>query len=378
MIYLDGNATTRPDPAVVEAMTECLRQAWGNPSSLHIAGQSARGLLERSRNRVAQLIGAQADEVVFTSGGTEANNLVLLGRLAAGADARRHVVTTAIEHQALLAPCQRLEAAGWRVTRVPVGPNGVVDPAAVAAALTPDTALVSIMLANNETGAVQPVAEIARLAQARGIPIHSDAVQAVGRLPVDVGALGVDYLSLSAHKFHGPKGIGALFARRGAALPPLLVGGHQEGRRRAGTENLPGIAGLGKACELALARLAEDPPRLMALRDRLEQLLTAACPGLVVNSGNAPRLANTLNVSFPGVDAQALAMNLDLLGFCVSTGSACATAGREPSHVLTAMGCDAELAAGALRLSLTRDNQADDIEQLGRVLPALVARLKSP
>jgi len=378
VIYLDGNATTQPDPAVVEAMTECLRQAWGNPSSLHVAGQSARGLLERSRRRVAQLIGAQPDEVVFTSGGTEANNLVLLGRLAAGPAARRHVVTTAIEHQALLAPCQRLEAAGWRVTRVPVGPNGVVDPAAVAAVLTPDTALVSVMLANNETGAVQPVAEIARLAQARGIPVHSDAVQAVGRLPVDVVALGVDYLSISAHKFHGPKGIGALFARRGAALPPLLVGGHQEGRRRAGTENLPGIAGLGKACELALARLAEDPPRLMALRDRLEQLLTAACPGLVVNGGNARRLANTLNVSFPGVDAQALAMNLDLLGFCVSTGSACATADREPSHVLTAMGCGTELAAGALRLSLTRDNQADDIEQLGRVLPAVVARLKSP
>lgn len=378
MIYLDGNATTRPDPAVVEAMAECLRQAWGNPSSLHIAGQSARGLLERSRNRVARLIGAQAEEIVFTSGGTEANNQMLLGGLAAGTEARRHVVTTLIEHQALLAPCQRLEAAGWRVTRVPAGRDGVVDPAAVAAALAPDTALVSVMLANNETGVVQPVAEIARLAHARGIPVHSDAVQAVGRLPVDVVALGVDYLSLSAHKFHGPKGIGALFARRGAALPPLLVGGHQESRRRAGTENLPGIAGLGKACELALARLAEDPPRLAALRDRLQHLLIAACPGLVLNGGNAPRLANTLNVSFPGVDAQDLAMNLDLLGFCVSTGSACATASREPSHVLTAMGCGRELAAGALRISLTRDNQADDIEQLGRVLPALAARLKTP
>ncbi|MFA5206625.1 MAG: cysteine desulfurase family protein, partial [Lentisphaeria bacterium] len=347
MIYLDGNATTPPDPAVVEAMTECLRQSWGNPSSLHLAGQAARGTLERSRRRVAQLIGAQPDEIVFTSGGTEADNQVLAGWTSAGGP--RHVVTTAIEHQALLAPCQRLEAAGGRVTRVPAGRDGVVDPAAVAAALAPDTALVSVMLANNETGVLQPVAEIARLAHARGIPVHTDAVQAVGRLPVDVVALGVDCLSLSAHKFHGPKGVGALFARRGAALAPLLVGGHQESRRRAGTENLPGIAGLGRACELALARLAEDPPRLAALRDRLQQLLSDACPGLVVNGGGVPRLANTLNVSFPGVDAQALAMNLDLLGFCVSTGSACATASREPSHVLTAMGCGPELAAGALR-----------------------------
>ncbi len=376
MIYLDGNATTRPDPAVVEAMADCLRQAWGNPSSLHLAGQSARGRLERSRHQVAQLIGAQPDEIVFTGGGTESNNWVLLGGLA---DAARHpVVTTAIEPQALLAPCRRLEAAGGRVTRVPVGHDGVVDPAAVAAAFTPDTTLVSVMLANNETGALQPVAEIARLARAHGIPVHTDAVQAVGRLPVDVTTLGVDYLSLSAHKFHGPKGVGALYVRHGAPLPPFLVGGHQESRRRAGTENLPGIAGLGKACELAMARLTEDPPRLAALRNRLESLLATPGPGLVVNGGTAPRLANTLNVSFPGVDAQALAMNLDLLGFCVSTGSACATASREPSHVLTAMGCGTDLAAGSLRISLTRDNQAEEIEQLGRVLPGLAARLKTP
>jgi cysteine desulfurase len=376
MVYLDHNATTPPDPAVVEAVIACMQANWGNPSSLHAAGQAARTLLERARNQVAALIGARPEEIVFSSGGTEANNQVLLSGLLHAPTRRRHLIVSAIEHQAVLEPARALEANGWEVTRIPVDRHGVVVPAAVAAALTPDTALVSVMLANNETGVLQPVAEIAHRAHAQGVPVHTDAVQAVGRIPVNVRELDVDYLTLAAHKFHGPKGAGALFVRSGAKLAPYLLGGQQEKGRRAGTENLPANVGLGVASELAAARLPADRTRIATLRLQLERELRQACPDLIINGETALRLPNTLSVSFPGVEAVALVMNLDLLGICASTGSACTASHREPPYVLVAMGLSPELALGTLRLSLGRGNTDDDIAQIVRILPGLVRRLR--
>jgi cysteine desulfurase len=369
---LDHNATTRPDSAVVVEMLSCLEESFGNPSSLHSFGQAARRVADRSRQRVADLIGSLAEEIVFTSGGTEASNQVLCGWLRPG----RHVVVSGIEHQAVLNPCLALEAAGVRVTRVPADADGVVQPEAIAAAFTPETDLVSVMLVNNDTGVIQPVAGIVALARARGIPVHTDAVQAAGKLRIDVRALGVDFLSLSAHKFNGPKGVGTLYIRNGRDLPALLMGGTQENRRRAGTENLPGIAGFGMACKLAALRLPDYAARIGPLRDRLETGIRKLFPEAVVNGAGTPRIANTLLVSFPGVLAQALAMNLDLEGIAISTGSACSSASREPSHVLLAMGRTPEQALAAVRFSLGAENSETEIDRVLAALTFCVPRLR--
>lgn len=379
-IYLDHNATTPPHPAVIAEMADCLAAAFGNPSSLHWAGQGAQRRLDRARQQVAALIGAPPDEIVFTSGATEANNTVLKGLAHDWRGRGGHIVTTAIEHQAVLNPCRHLEACGVRVTCLPVTRDGVVNPAAVAAALAPDTFLVSVMLANNDTGVIQPVRDIAALAHARGVPVHTDATQAVGKMPVDVRALGVDFLSLSAHKFNGPKGAGALFIRPapGRGLEPLLHGGHQERRRRAGTENLPAIAGFGRACDLAAAGLPHAPAEIAILRDRLETGILEHFPDAVVNGRGAPRLPTTANIAFPGVNGMHLMMNLDLHGIAVSTGSACSAGEDSPSHVLQAMGRSDAEARSSVRFSLGPGTTAAEIDATLDVLATLIPKLRKP
>jgi cysteine desulfurase len=379
-IYLDHNATTPPAAEALAEQAACQTEAFGNPSSLHWAGQDARLRLDRARQQVAALLGAQPEEIVFTSGATEADNLVLQGLAAAHPGG--HIVTTAIEHQGVLATCRQLEARGIRVTRVRPGADGVVTPEAVVAALTADTFLVSVMLANNDTGVLQPVRPIAILARARGIAVHTDATQAVGKIPVDVRELGVDYLTLSAHKLRGPKGAGALFCRDGRAPIPQILGGGQESGHRAGTENLPALAGFGRACALAQATLAAEAVRVGDLRDRLEAGLHAHFPGVRRNGHPEQRLPNTLNVSFPGVAALPLVLNLDLLGIAVSAGSACSSGSTEPSHVLLAMGQSPEDARRGVRFSLGATTTAAEVDAalaaLAQVLPRLQPRRAAP
>ncbi len=377
MIYFDHNATTPPAPEVQAALADCLTRSWGNPSSLHAAGQAARAVREEARRALATLIRARPDAILFTSGATEAANQILLGPLLRPERRPRHLVISAIEHPCVLEPAQTLERLGWTVTRVGVDAQGRVDPQAVADALRPDTALVSVMLANNDTGVLQPVREIAALVRPYGVPVHTDAVQAVGRVDVDFESLGVDFLTLSAHKFYGPKGVGALVARTPETLSPLLYGGAQERALRAGTENLPGIAGLGAAARLAARDLAAEAARVSALRDRLQAALLAAFPDARVNGGRAPRLPNTLNIAFPGLDALTAVMNLDLADIAVATTSACATAKREPPHVLTAMGLPPDLALASLRFSLGRSNTEDEVDRVAAVLADLLPQLRA-
>ena len=372
-IYLDHNATTQPAPEVVAEMLPCLGEIFGNPSSQHAFGQDARRIADLARQRVATFLGAHPEEIVFTSGATEANNQVLRGLARPGA----HFVISGIEHQSVLAPCAALEACGVRVTYVPADAAGIVRPAAIAAALTPETALVSVMLVNNDTGVIQPVAAIAELAHAHGIPMHSDAVQAAGKITVDVRALGVDFLSLSAHKFNGPKGIGTLyinstFYNRHSTFA-LISGGSQELRRRAGTENLPGIAGFGKACIAELTSAAA----IGELRNLLERGIKKQFPETIINGVGTERVANTSLISFPGVNAPALAMNLDLAGIAVSTGSACGSSNRDPSHVLLAMGRTPQQATEAIRFSLGPANTTTEIARVVQVLADTVPRLFS-
>ena len=367
-IYLDHNATTRPHPAVVEEMLVCLRDGFGNPSSIHSFGQEARRVLDRARERVADLIGAEPEEIVFTSGGTEADNHALVAVARSLPSRGMHIVTSSVEHQAVLNTCHHLEENGWRVTYVPADHDGVVAAGAVEAALASDTILVSLMLANNDVGTLQPVAEVAALARARGILVHSDAVQALGRVPVDVKALGIDLLSISAHKLYGPKGVGALFARRGVTLPALLHGGHHEHHRRAGTENVPAIAGFGRASVLAGQTMSDRTERSRRLRDRLEQGILGRVPRARLNGHPVNRLPNTANLSFVGLDAETLALGLDLLGVAVSTGSACSSESRQPSHVLLAMGRSAEEARSSIRFSVGEEN---DEEQIDRAIEAV-------
>ncbi len=374
-IYFDHNATTPVDPEVLEVMLPYLKDVFGNPSSIHQYGQTARRGLDRAREQVADLIGGTPEEIVFTSGGTEADNLAVFGSL--GGDSPRGIVTSAIEHQAVLVPAKAIAARGGGATFVGVSNDGVVDPEEIAAAMTDDVGLVSVMQGNNDVGTLQPVREIAALARERGIPCHTDAVQAVGKVPVDVEALRVDLLSLSSHKLHGPKGVGALYIRRSTRIAPLLLGGHHETRRRAGTENLPAIVGFGKACELARARLDGDGSTIRALRDRLEAGLTARVADAVVNGGATSRLPGTSSIAFPGVEGDALLMALDLNGVAVSTGSACTSESNAPSHVLEAMGLPDVLARGAIRFSLGRDNTEAEVDHVIDVVASLVARLKS-
>jgi cysteine desulfurase len=373
MIYADYNATTPLDPEVRAAMNEALDVTFGNPSSIHSAGQAARRLVDRARVQVAGLIGAAADEIVFTSGGTESDNLAVLG--VAEAATGHGIVTSAVEHKAVLDPCKYLQAKGHAVTFLPVDRDGRVDIAALEAAVKTDVALVSLMLANNDTGTIQPVAEAARAAQAAGVLVHTDAVQAAGKLPIDVKELGVSLLSFSSHKIHGPKGAGALFVRRGVRLSPLVHGGRQERTLRPGTENVPAIVGFGKACELARARLDADARRVAELRDHFEKQILARVPGTRVNGGNQ-RLPNTTNIAFPRLDGEAITINLDMLGMAVSTGAACSSADKTPSHVLVAMGQSAAEARSSVRFSFGRDTTDEEVDRASNLVVQAVKILR--
>ena len=377
-IYLDHNATTPVAPPVADATARALRTVFGNPSSVHAYGQEAKTALDEARSAVARLIGAEPTEIVFTSGGSESDNLAVRGAAEAAGAGRRHLVASAIEHEAVLRTLKALGGAGWSTTLVGVDERGVVTPGRLAEALTDGTALVSVMHANNEIGAIQPVAELAALAHERGALAHTDAVQSVGKIPVDVRSLGVDLLSLSGHKFNGPKGAGALWIRRGARLRAQLTGGRQERNRRAGTENLPAIVGLGAAARRLLdEREAAETAEVTALRDRLEAGILAAVPGAAVNGGSAPRVGNTSNVSFPGVEAESLLIALDLEGIAVSTGSACSSGALEPSHVLRAMGFSPHRTQNSIRFSLGLGNTAADVDRVTAVLPGIVGRLRA-
>lgn len=371
-IYLDHNATTPLDPRVLEAMLPCLRESFGNPSSLHWFGQRARAAVEEARASVASLVGAAASEIVFTASGSESDNMAVRGALAEAGGARRRVVTTAIEHHAVLNSVKALGREGVAVGIARVGADGRLDLDDLRAQLADGVLLVSVMLANNETGVVQPVAEAARLARERGALVHCDAVQAGGKTAVDVRALDVDLLTLSAHKLYGPKGVGCLYVRRGTPLAPLVRGGAQERNRRAGTENVAGIVGFGAAAALATEQLSSESARIGALRDRLEQRLLQL-PGARRNGGE-PRLANTANVSFAGTDAEALLIAIDLEGVAASTGAACAAGGIEPSHVLVAMGFAPERVQSSLRLSLGRGTTESDVDRAAEVIASAVTR----
>jgi len=375
-IYFDNNSTTRLHPEVLEKMLPYFRDTYGNASSIHWFGQEARRGMDRARERVANLIGASSDEIVFTSGGTEADNQALLGITDAIGKPGSRIITTAIEHQAVLNSCRFLEKKGFLVTYLPVDSRGRIDTGTLADSIDDDVILISIMLANNEVGTIQPVREAAELAKSKGILFHTDAVQAAGRIPIDVRQLGVDLLSLSGHKFHGPKGCGALFVRSGIPGPVLIHGGHHERRMRAGTENVSAIVGFGQASVLAGMRLKDTYTLVGFLRDRLEKGILERVAGVKVNGCPELRLPNTLNVSFDDVDAQLLVMNLDLMGIAVSTGSACQSDTREPSYVLSAMGCSIEQASSAIRFSLGADNTAEEVDFVLNTLPELVEELR--
>jgi cysteine desulfurase len=375
-VYLDHNATTPLDPRVVDAMLPVLREGFGNPSSLHWYGQRARAAIEDARAQVAALLGAHPSEIVFTGSGTEADNMALRGLVAAARAGRRTLLYTAIEHHAVVNTARALAEEGVPVAAVRAGRDGLVDLADLEAKLDASVAVVAVMLANNETGVVQPVAQVARLARARGALVHCDAVQAAGKLPLDVGALDVDTLALSAHKFYGPKGVGALWVRRGTRMKALLRGGSQERNRRAGTENVAGIVGMGRAAELAKDALAAESARVAALRDRLEAALLAL-PGAERNGG-PPRVPNTANVSFAGVEAESLLMALDLMGIAVSTGAACAAGAVEPSHVLRGMGLPMERVQGSLRFSLGRFTTEAAVDRAAAAVAEAVARQRRP
>ena len=376
-IYLDHNATTPVDPAVADAMDAAQRRCFGNASSVHTFGQAAKAAIDDARTSVAGLLAARGNDVIFTGSGTESDNLAIRGVAAAAAfSGRRHLIASSIEHEAVLNTLKSLARQGWTTTLLPVGESGVVEPDALSAALTDETALVSVMLANNEIGTLQPVAELARRARERGALFHADAVQAAGKHPIDVNALGVDLLSISAHKFNGPKGVGALWVRRGARLVAPITGGRQERNRRPGTENVPGIVGMGAAARLAGDKLAADAARVAALRDRLEAGVLDGVPGTLVN-GTGERVPNTTNISFDGVEAEALLIALDLEGIAVSTGSACSSGTLEPSHVLRAMGFRPHRAQNSIRFSLGLGNTEDDVTRAIDVMPGVVSKLRT-
>jgi cysteine desulfurase len=377
-IYLDHNATTPLLPPIIDRMTAVLRDDFGNPSSVHHFGQQAKGAVDDARSDVAALIGADPSEVLFTSGGTEADNIAIRGAAEAlETTGRKHLVASAIEHEAVLNTLKALARRGWRTTLLPVDQSGIVSPGALLEALADDTAVVSVMHANNEIGTIQPIVELARMAHERGALFHTDAVQSAGKIPIDVKALGVDMLSLSAHKFYGPKGVGALWIRRGLRVLPLLTGGRQERSRRAGTENVPGIAGMGTAARIAARKLVEEGARLACLRDRLEAGILQSVPGTAVNGAIDVRVPNTTNISFDRVEAESLLIALDLEGIAVSTGSACSSGTLEPSHVLKAMGFNAHRTQNSIRFSLGAGNTEAEIDRVVAVLPRIVEKLRS-
>jgi cysteine desulfurase len=377
-IYLDWNASAPLVPEAVDAMARALRDLPGNASSIHSFGQQAKAALDDARSHVARLIGGEPGDLIFTGGGTESDNLALRGAAEAfEATGRRHLVTTAIEHEAVLNTAKALAKRGWTVTLLPAATSGVVDPQALREAMTDQTSIVSVMHANNEVGSIQPVAELARVAHERKTLMHTDAVQSTGKIPVHVGELGVDLLSISAHKMGGPKGVGALWMRRGVGMQPILTGGRQERGRRAGTENVPAIVGFGVAAALAEARVREDSPRIAALRDRLERGLLDRVAGAVVNGDSATRVPNTSNISFPGIEAETLLIALDLEGIAVSTGSACSSGTLAPSHVLRSMGLPTPRVQSAIRFSLGRGTTEAEIDRVVEVVPRILDRIRA-
>ena len=376
-IYLDYNSTTPVDRAVLDAMLPYFADNFGNASSIHSSGQRGRSAVDAARDSVAALIGAKTAEIVFTSGGTEADNLALFGSLAASNHSGKHIITTAIEHHAVLNAAQALEKQGIDVTYVPVGASGIVDPQDVRRALRPETILVSVMHANNELGTIQPIEEIGRIAAEADVYFHCDAVQSAGKLPLDVNRLGVDLLSISAHKIYGPKGVGALYVRAGTPLEPQFHGGHHERDRRPGTENVPGIVGFGKAAELARVRLATDSARIESLRDRLEEMLLNSLASVRVNGDRSRRVPNTTNLAFTAAGGEALVIALDLQGVACATGAACSSGAVEPSHVLLAIGLSPDEARSSLRFSLGRTTTAAEIDRAADIIPPTVERLRA-
>lgn len=372
-VYLDNNASTPVLPEVFEAMRPYFLERFGNASSIHHYGQHGRAAVERARNAVAALLNARPAEIVFTSGGTESDNLAIFGLVRSG----DHVITSSIEHSAVMNTCKRLEQMGIEVTYLPVNGRGEIDPDDVRRAIQPDTRLITIMMANNETGVLQSVEEIGRIALEADVFFHTDAVQAAGKVPVDVQKIRCDALSISGHKIHGPQGTGALFVKKGTLIQPLLYGGNHERQRRAGTENLPGIVGLGKAAEISLEWLANGGAEEMAtMRDRLESAIVKEVEDDGVNGYDAPRVPNTTSIYFDHVEGEALVIALDLKGLAVSSGAACSSGAIEPSHVLLAMGLSQQRARGSLRLSLGKQNTREEVDFAIKVIPETVARLR--
>ncbi|MCL0058334.1 cysteine desulfurase NifS [Dehalococcoidia bacterium] len=377
MVYLDCAATTPMRNEVLEAMSPYFNIRFGNPSSIHWFGQEARGAIEEAREKVAALVGGRGEEIVFTSGGTEADNFAIKGTAYANEHNGNHIITSSIEHHAVLESCRFLERRGTRVTYLPVDKYGLVDPEDVGAAITEKTVLISIMHASNEVGTIQPIAEIGKIARERGIPLHTDAVQTAGHIPVNVDELGVDLLSMSAHKLYGPKGMGALYIRKGTRLVSFMHGGEQERRRRASTENVPGIVGFGRAAELAQSELGKESRRLISLRTQLIEGLLERIDRLTLNGHPTKRLPNNVNVSIEFVEGESILLNLDLEGIAASTGSACSSSSLEPSHVLLALGLPHELAHGSLRFTMGLYTTEEDIGRVLEVLPPVVARLRA-
>lgn len=375
VIYLDNNATTLTAPEVLEAMRPFMTDLYGNPSSMHTFGGQIHRRIEDARAQVARLINADPSEIIFTSCGTESDNTALMNALETN-PRKRHIITTRVEHPAVLNFCHHLGRKGFRITYLPVASNGLLDPDLILKAVDDDTALVSVMYANNETGVIFPIEEIAGRLSDRGILFHTDAVQAAGKIPVDVREAGIDMLSLSGHKIHAPKGVGALYVRKGLRFHPYIIGGHQESGRRAGTENVASVIGLGKAAELALTKLEEERTSVMRLRDRLEQGLLASCPDASVNGDTKNRLPNTTNISFEYIEGEAILLRLDEHGICASSGSACSSGSLEPSHVLRAMGIAYTAVHGSVRFSLSRYTTAGEIDRVIDLMPGIVSELR--
>jgi cysteine desulfurase len=375
VIYMDNNATTRVAPAVVEAMTPYFEDLYGNPSSMHAFGGQVNARVDEAREKVASFLGARPDEIVFTSCGTESDNAAILGTLEACPE-KKHIITTRVEHPAIWNLRLYLRNRGYRVTELSVDRKGMLDPDELKGALDENTALVSVMYANNETGVLFPVEELARIAASRGIPFHTDAVQAAGKIPLDMSESAVDMLSISGHKLHAPKGIGVLFIRRGTRFSPYLKGGHQEKGRRGGTENVPYIVGLGKAVEIAQEHMGEENQRVKALRDKLEQGILDSVPNVLVNGDPEHRLPNTTSVSFEYVEGESILMKLNDLGVCASSGSACTSGSLEPSHVLRAMGVPFTAAHGSIRFSLSIYNSEEEVDTVVKGMPPIIEKLR--
>ncbi len=374
LIYLDNNATTAVAPEVVEAMLPFWTEQYGNPSSIYRFGGDITKHVEHARDQVANMLGAQPEEIIFTAGGTEGDNASIFGVLDAIDPARRHVITTQVEHPAVQTVCRYLKNKGYRLTELHVDKNGALDLEQLQEELTPETALVSIMWANNETGVVFPMDQIAAIVKSQGVLLHTDAVQAIGKIPIDVDRVPVDLLTISGHKFHAPKGVGAMYIRKGTRIRPFIKGGHQEGGKRAGTENVAGVVGLGVASELALAHLEEENDRVRRLRDKLETGILSSCQDAILNG--LERTPNTLNVSFKYIEGEAILLMLDEYGICASSGSACTSGSLEPSHVMRAMGVPFTAAHGSIRFSLSVYNTEADIDKVIEVLPPIVDRLR--